>query len=287
MKRLFFIAVALSAAFAVSCSSTDPDTFSGSGDDSILGTWLMRADEWHYFDVTFKKDGSYSWTWDGASGKLLDTGTYKYENNVVTTTATKFFEEDHETHVMKEADFFNTEWNKVRTITFVKNEGAVAWCTWENDYFVENSDFRGNNGPILLFKEGADVKFGASDLKGTWELTADSSIDRIIFENNSFTWYSAWPNTEAEGGYSVRKDTGTWSLNKNVLTFEYKKAYSSYKTLGWNQATQQNEYIYYKVDPVTLEAEQWESYDSGWSHACYIYISDGKLIMPNGTYTKK
>ena len=72
-----------------------------------------------------------------------------------------------------------------------------------------------------------------------------------------------------------------------MLTFEYNKAYSSYKSLGWNPATQQNEYVYYKVDPVTLEAEQWESYDSGWSQVFYIYISDGKLIMPSGTYTKK
>jgi len=248
----------------------------------------MRADAYHYFDVTFNKDGSYSWTWDGTSGKLRDTGTYKYENNVVTTTATKFFEEDYETHVMKEADFFNTEWNKVRTITFVKNEGAVAWCTWENDYFVENSEnFRGeNSGPIMLFKEDADFKFGASDLKGTWEFK-DEYTERIVFENSNFTWYVVWPEPAAEGGYSVRKETGTWSLNKNVLTLNYKTNYASYKFIRWNAETQVNEYVYYKVDPNTFEAEQWDTYQVDWSDPYYVYISGGKLYLATGTYTKK
>ena len=152
MKKLLIFVVAIFAALAVSCNK---DEGGKNGNEEILGTWLMRADEYHYFDVTFKKNGTYEWLWQGAGGRMLDTGTYKYENKVITTTATKFQEEDYESKQMKDAQM-PEEWNGVRTMTVVEDAGAIAWWRWKNDYFIEDSDyFRGDvSGPIIFFKEG-------------------------------------------------------------------------------------------------------------------------------------
>ena len=285
MKKLLIFVVAIFAALAVSCNK---DEGGKNGNEEILGTWLMRADEYHYFDVTFKKNGTYEWLWQGAGGRMLDTGTYKYENKVITTTATKFQEEDYESKQMKDAQM-PEEWNGVRTMTVVEDAGAIAWWRWKNDYFIEDSDyFRGDvSGPIIFFKEGADPGIKTSDLKGTWEIRAEDGIDRLIIGDSDFTQYTAWKNSEIGGGYSVTKEIGRWFLKGCILTLEYQKVFTSSKRF-WNPATQANEYIYYKVDPETLEAEQWESYSQNYSLEWYIYLKDGKLYTPSfGTFSKK
>lgn len=285
MKKLIYIALAAAALLAVSCGKDD----SKDSDSSITGTWLMRADEYHYFDATFKKDGTYEWLWQGAGGRLLDTGTYTFSGNVVTMTAKKFQEEDYESNKMTDAEM-PQDWSGVRTVTVVENKGAVAFWKWNNDYFMDNSDnFRGENmGPILVFKDGANLNIKDSELIGTWEIKEDDYIDRLVFEKGGFTQYGAWKNDEAEGGLSVTKELGTWSVKGNVLSLKYEKMFSSSKSLGWNPEKQINEYIYYKVNPETLEAEQWESYTQDFSLQWYIYIENGKLYTPSyGIYSKK
>lgn len=287
MKKILLIAAVVFAGLFVSCNKDDDG--SNKANEDIVGTWLMREDDYHFFDATFKKDGTYEWIWQGAGGKMMDSGTYEYEDKVITMTATKFQEEDYESKKMKTADM-PEDWSKVRTVTIVENAGAVAWWTWDNDYFIESSDhFRYDlSGPIIMFKEGEDPGIKAPDLRGTWEIKDEDVIARLVFADNTFIQYDAWKQDTAEGGYSVSKDTGTWSLKKNVLTLNYKEGYSSFKSLGWNPETQVNEYIYYKVDPRTLEAEQWESYTQDYSTEWYIYLKDGKLYIPTqGTFSKK
>ena len=221
-EKIFYIAIVAFAALTVSCGkeNTRDDPDDGGKDAGIIGTWLMRADEYHYFDVTFKKDGTYEWTWDGASGRLQDTGTYKYENKVATMTATRFFEEDYESKQMKAADM-PEDWSKVRTLTFIENKGAVAWVSWKNDFFMPSSDdFRGEDlGAIIVFKEGADLGIKKADLIGTWEIKDEAGAE---------------------------------------------------------------------VDPSTLEAGKWVTYDQDFQWQWYIYIDGGKLYTPSfGTFTKK
>ena len=141
---------------------------------------------------------------------------------------------------------------------------------------------------MLVFKEGADFKFKSSDLIGTWENKYENGVvDRYIFTNDGFSYYSVWPQEEAECGLSVRKDTGTWSLKGNVLTLNEKMSYNSFKFIQYNRDTQKNEYIYVDVDPVTFETDNWFSYDSEYDRTIYIYIENGKLYLPEVTLTKK
>lgn len=283
MKRLIYMAIVAMTALAVSCNKENSGNTGG--DDGIIGTWLMRVDEYHYFDATFKKDGSYVWEWKGAGGRLQDTGSYTYENNVVTMTASKFYEEDYETEEMKAADM-PQDWSRVRTVTFVENLGPVAWWTWSGDHFAENSSMFGGDDPVIVFKEGADLGIKSGDLKGTWEAEFDGWTERIIFEDGTFTWYSLWKSDEAECGYSLNKDTGTWTLKGNALSFDCKKAYYSFAVF-YNPGTQKNEYTYYDVKPDTFEAEKWRSVDQEWSQTYYIYIKGKELFLTRGTYTKK
>ena len=288
MKKLFYLAAAAIAAVAISCGKTNSEGPGGNNqkDDGIVGTWLMRLDEYHYFNVTFKEDGSYEWLWQGAGGNRLDKGTYKLENNVITTTAKEVFEADYETGEMQKSDLENWGWAGVRTITVVKQDGPVAWWSWKDDYLMQDSGFFGEDS-VIIFKKGADFGIKASDLLGTWEVAADGGVDRVVFESGTVTWYTTWKTEEAEGGISATKNTGNWSLEGNVLTINYKMAYSSSESLGWNPETQQNEYIYYKVDPVTLECENWQPYNQEFTETHYIYLKGNELFMRMATYTKK
>ncbi len=286
--RKFFGILAIAIAFVATFSSCDKEE--KGGDNDIIGTWLMRADEYHYFDATFKKDGSYEWMWKGASGRVMDKGSYTYENNVITMTPQKFYEEDYDSKELKEQPLSNVEWSGPRKVTVVENLGGVAFWRWKGDFMIDDSDwFRGNEGePVTVFKEGYNVKVKESDLKGTWEMQdADEYRDIFTLGDKTYSWYSIWPEEDAECGLSVRKETGTWSFKGNVLTFVATKQYNSFKSLGYNKETQKNEYIYYNVNPETFEADQWESYNLDYTLEYYFYLADGKLTLPIAVYVKK
>lgn len=294
MKKILSIlaiTIAALAAFSiVSCEKNNDGPSNGEGDNSIVGTWQFRGDEYHYFDATFKKDGSYEWMWIGASGRLKDTGSYSVSGNVITMTPKKFYEEDYNTKELVERPLSDQQWEGPRKVTVVSSGDGIAYWRWSGDFLIDNSDhFRGNEGePLLVFKEGADFKFKSSDLIGTWENKYENGVvDRYIFTNDGFSYYSVWPQEEAECGLSVRKDTGTWSLKGNVLTLNEKMSYNSFKFIQYNRETQKNEYIYVDVDPVTFETDNWFSYDSEYDRTIYIYIENGKLYLPEVTLTKK
>ncbi len=285
MKKVLYAVCITAAAFAVSCGKNNPtdDKEPKTEENTLTGTWMMRSDEYHYFDATFKADETYEWTWKGAGDPRTDKGTYKVSGKNITLTPTKFLETDYEKDdgSMKEISAEEFGWSGPRTVIVEQQLGGVAFWRWKNDNFISDSDDFFEE-PVIVFKEGADLGIKAADVKGTWEYRNEEGvIERFIFEDRAFTEYSAWPSELAEGGYEVRKDTGTWSLEGNVLTLNYQKTYTSYKRV------QNQEYIYYKVDPTTLEAEKWETYDDSYTFTYYIYIAEGKLYLPVATFTKK
>lgn len=285
MKKVFLAAMALLAFCVVQSCEKD-----NAGDSGVVGTWQMRADEYHYFDATFKSDGTYEWVWMGAGGIMKDAGSYTYADKTITMKPSSFYEEDYENPgklIKKSASDFG--WSGPRTVNVVSYSDGVAYWHWQGDFLMENSEFFNEGEPIIIFRKGYDYKIKKSDLVGTWEDEgSDGALTRIVIKNdNTYALYWSW--NDEDGTLSVSKETGTWELSSNVLSLTAITHYSSFKSLGWNAETQQNEYIYYNVDPVTLEAEQWESYDYSKpiKSDYYLVLSDGKMVTNYGTFTKK
>ncbi|MBO4467418.1 MAG: hypothetical protein J5745_04850 [Bacteroidales bacterium] len=283
MKRLFALTLMAIAAFVtISCDKDDAES-------GVVGTWQMRADEYHYFDATFNSDGTYVWNWMGASGGIKDEGTYTFENDQITMKATTMWEEDYENkgHYNK-TSLSSFEWHGKRVVTVHKNLGGVAFWDWKGDFLIQDSEnFRFGKDGVIVFKKGFDFKIKKSDLIGTWEeYNEDNSLSRrLIVEDGKFKDYSVWYNED--GSLCVHKEIGTWTLSSNVLSMKFTNGYSSYMLLGWNKETQQNDYLYYNVNPDTLEAEQWESYTYDYTQELYIYIDGNKVVSNMGTLFKK
>ena len=69
----------------------------------------------------------------------------------------------------------------------------------------------------------------------------------------------------------------------------YENFIASFKSLGYNKDTGKNEYEMYEVDPETLEAVKWESYNYSEPlvEEYYLVLQDGKIITNKGSFTKK
>ena len=72
---------------------------------------------------------------------------------------------------------------------------------------------------------------------------------------------------------SVEKSTGTWSIQNSVMTVKPTAVMFSYERVN-------NDYVYYPVDPETLETENWVS--ASWTRDEYtqkIYLAEDKKTL--------
>lgn len=81
LLAVLWCAVIMSVSFT-SCSDDDDDK-----DDkeelSLVGTWRDSYDgDWD--ELTFKKDGSFTWTWYEEGDEDIETGTYTYKHPKLT-----------------------------------------------------------------------------------------------------------------------------------------------------------------------------------------------------------
>lgn len=86
-KSLWLLAL-IAFVSAVSFSSCDKD---GNGNSSIVGSWTCGV---HYYGgsdtYTFKKNGTYTWTYSGPSSYFQDeTGRYTYNGVILTTSSNR------------------------------------------------------------------------------------------------------------------------------------------------------------------------------------------------------
>lgn len=117
--------------------------------------------------------------------------------------------------------------------------------------------------------------------KGTWE-SYDSEGDlseRVILSGTNYTAYDVWTMDTA---LCVEKSTGTWSIKNGVMTVKPTAVMFSYERVN-------NEYVYYSVDPVTLETENWIR--ASWEREEYtqkVYLTeDKKTLYAAGVVFKK
>ena len=286
MKRLFYLAaLALLAIIAVSCNKDDNKNGSLTN-SGIIGSWVGLGDDYHYPRVTFKKDGTYEWHWDGIV-KIKDIGTYTYEDGVVSMKVDKCWEQEEndgktewvtrELDITSDPDWFNG--TRTCTITTVPDD-VIFQMMVKRDYFVNEAEF-------LMLPDGASKSYKKSDLVGTWEMENEYENYRYVFGNDGSYIERSWSH-EANGTLVASKRLGTWSVSGMTLTLSETDSYHSYKSLGYNPETQQNEYIYYPVDPVTLEAETWGShYTYSNSYNYKIWISGKSLYWYMGKMEKK
>lgn len=268
MKRILTLAlIALSIAAAVSCKKDK-------GNNSIEGTWLMRWDGSHYFDATFKKDGSYEWLWQGAAGLMKDTGKYTFQNNVITMTPSKYYREDWSNEgQLIEYTAEDFEWSGPRTVYVLENHGSYAFWKWEGDHLLREAE------NIPMFRKGAkNVK--SSDMKGTWEGVQYDEKIRYVFDGTNFAEYGIAEATESQPLH-VGKRSGTYTVEDNIITLSFKKSQRSFKHLGGTN------YTWYTVDPQTYESDQWETFDVDFNSKYYVFIADKKLYMESLVLTKK
>lgn len=275
MKKILYSILVAVAAFAVSCSKDDG---SQNEDGGFTGTWLMRANEHHYFDATFNSNGTYEWEWKGVA-RFKDTGSYTEKDGVITMTPEKLYESDYETGELVQVSLSDFQWSGPRKVTILSVEGGVAWWKWEGDFLMQNTD--DFTGGIMIFKKGYNFNIKKSDLLGTWEIKREDGFveSRIVIGDGTFSWYDAYEQPDAECGIAVRKDSGTWTLDENVLQIKATGSASSAKSLGYNQSLGKNEYIYSNVNPETLEADQWYSTTVNWDSTYYIYLKDSELSL--------
>lgn len=285
MRRVLLTLLAMFSILAFSSCDKDNDNER----NDVVGTWMMRADGYHYFDATFSANGTYEWVWMGASGILKDTGSYKYADHVITMTPSKYYREDDENpDKLQSVSASDFGWSGPRTVTVVSVEKGIAYWHWQGDFIIDDSNFfTGDEGePVLVFRKGYDYKIKKSDLLGTWDSRDEYGATRIVLGQDTFSLYSVWERED--GSLSVGKDTGTWALDSNVITLTTNVLYTSSKRV-WNPVTQKNEYVYYEVDPVTFEASQWESYTYPEPIVTeyYIYLSGNRIISNKGSFEKK
>lgn len=272
MKRFFLFAMAAMAMLSLSgCGDTDPE---------IEGTWLMRANEHHYFDATFKAGGDYEWKWMGVSGTRIDEGTYTFVNGVVTMTPATFKEEDYNNPgklISVSSSIFG--WSGPRTIKVTPiTEGAALW-EWENDWMIQSTKELGY--PVLVLREDFTQNVSEALMKGTWErYDSEGKLEaRVIVIGNAYTYYEVY---EMSGHMAVCKTVGTWSHQGAVLTLTPSEALYSYKY-------ENGVYSFNDVNPETLECETWikASYTPN-PISMSVCISDGKIYTTwEGTYIKK
>lgn len=275
MKKLFIFAVLL-LAFSVAFVACNKDN--DGKDSGIVGTWIGSVD-YHYPRITFKKDGTYEWMWDGIA-KFKDNGTYTYENGTVVMTVKAIYEFNDEGDGNgkwdKCEDMINEYFNGVRRckVTEVVSGGAL-FIEIENDYFA--------GGDWLVCREGFKQDLKKSDLAGTWEKADETTGTRMVLgSDGKYTKYEWWYNVENGSKLVVAKYVGTWSIKQSTLTIDEKTLYQSYKRVG------SNEYEYYNVNATTLEADKWESQSLSYGpEDSFVVFANGKLYMHESVFTKK
>ena len=271
MKRFFLFAMAAMAMLTVSACG-------GEGDSDIEGTWMMRGDEYHYFNATFNANGTYEWKWMGASGIRIDAGDYTYVNGVIKTTPKSFKEEREEGKLVSvSAEIFG--WSDSRTIKVTPvTKGATLW-EWEGDWMMSSSE-QAFGGPVIMFREDFEQTIKSGEIDGTWESYYDGKLNaRVIVKGKDYTFYSA---TDIEGKLVVAKTVGTWSHKGVILTLTPTTLQYSYEYNGVS-------YTAYTVDPVTLESETWvpAQYEPT-PKTMAVCVFDGKIYTTwEGTYIKK
>ena len=285
MKKICFLAFTVVFALGfVSCDKDgDKDDNKITGDSELTGKWEGDPEASHHYpSVSFNADGTYVWQWEGVH-RLKDTGKYTYADKEIKMTISEYYDQDYSSD---SKELIKTDapegYDGIRTckVIFI-NQGVLSVEVY-GDYFMGGD---GYGFPYILFREGLDQNLTAESLKGTWEGydSEGNVVSRVIFDGNSYTSYYVWKDNDI---LVAMKQSGNWSVSKNVLSQTPVDVWYSYETgVDGNNKTV---YIYSTVNPETFEAEKWTRITytpRGTSNK--VYLSDGKLYIGEAVIFKK
>lgn len=265
-KAYLYLTLVAFASFSLASCDNEDEKNAINEDSGIVGTWEGDADEYHYPIAVINADGTYEWEWAGIA-RFKDVGKYTYEGNKIVMTATNYYEWDQDKGKYVTNEYI--EGNPKRNIKILELSPGLMSIEL-NDYFMGGG--QGEGFPFVLYRKGYVQNIQSKDLEGTWEsYYEDGSLsERIILSGNSYTAYDVW---EMDSTLSVEKSTGTWSIQNSVMTVKPTAVMFSYERVN-------NDYVYYPVDPETLETENWVS--ASWTRDEYtqkIYLAEDKKTL--------
>ena len=263
MKKAYLY-LTLIAFASFSFASCDNEEENGINEDSgIVGTWEGDADQHHYPIVTINADGTYEWEWAGVA-RLKDVGKYTYEGDKIVMNATKYYEMEDEGYVTN--TWVEDTPRKIKILDLTPGLMRVNLV----DYFMGGG--QGEGFDFVLYRKGFVQDIKAKDVEGTWESydSEGSLSQRIIISGNNFTAYDVWTVDSVLAG---EKSVGTWSIKNSVITVTPSAVMFSYEMQG-------REYVYYPLDPETLETENWVR--ASWEREEYsqkVFLSEDKKTL--------
>ena len=284
MERIIYLAfTALVTLGFVSCNKTDDEKSISGGDSSLTGIWAGDAElSPHYAIVTFNEDGTYVWQWEGIH-RMKDTGKYTYSGKEIKMNISEYYEQDYsmESEELKHTDA-PQGYDGIRTCKVFEINPGILSIEIYGDYFMGGGDY---GFPTILFREGLDQNLTTSSIQGKWEGYDEEGnvCTRVMFDGNNYTSYNVW----TESGRLVgMKQTGTWSVSKNVLSQTPSDLWYSFETgVDGNNKTV---YTYSTVNPDTFEAEKWtKTTYSPTPTSNKVYLGDGKLYIGEAVIYKK
>jgi len=274
MKKAYLY-LTLVAFASFSLASCDNEEENGITEDSeIVGTWEGDADEYHYPIAVINNDGTYEWEWAGIA-RFKDVGKYTYEGDKIVMNATTYYEWDDEKDKYVVNKYVENTPRKIKILDLTPGLMRINL----NDYFMGGG--QGEGFDFVLYRKGYVQDIKAKDLEGTWEsYNSEGDLsERVILSGTSYTAYDVWTMDTA---LCVEKSTGTWSIKNGVMTVKPSAVMFSYERVN-------NEYVYYSVDPVTLETENWIR--ASWERDEYtqkVYLAeDKKTLYAAGVVFKK
>ena len=264
MKKTFlYLTLIAFASFSFASCDKDENTLTEEG--GIIGTWEGEADEYHYPIATINADGTYEWEWAGIA-RFKDVGTYTYTDDKIVMTASNYYEWDEDKGKYVDNKYIEPSPRKIKILEL--NPGLMRINL--NDYFMGGG--QGEGFDFVLYRKGFVQDIKAKDLEGTWESydSEGSLSERIIISGSSYTAYDIWTVDTILCG---EKSTGTWSIKNGVMTVTPSAVMFSYDRVG-------NDYVYYPLDPETLETENWIR--ASWEREEYtqrVYLSEDKKTL--------
>ena len=273
MKKLFFFALALMP-FAFLACDTEKEGEDVANATVLEGTWYY--DDYHHpFTIVFKGD---TYTFETTGFK--DRGTFTYRDNVITCNlAERWSAERVEWENGKRVN--KGEWENIGVDKDYKSRKFEVTLL-ENGVCIGNltDDFYGGEPiEIMLICQGIKISVNASELNGEWIFKEGQMLTaRLLVDGNKYTIWQRMPYSQ---DMACTKEKGEWSYADGYLNLTPDSLLFSYSHGN-------DGYTYSRIDPETLEAEEWYPAQYGLDEkkfpaykskdAFYISITDNEMI---------
>ena len=243
MRKLFYLALAV---MPFAFSACDVEDVEKDGEDAatvteLEGTWYYE-DSHHPFTIVFKGE-TYTFETPG----FKDQGTFTYQNNLITCHLTDRWSGDVEWNDGKRVSAGN--WEKISLDGYTGRTFKVSLL--ENGVCIgklTDEFYGGKPIEIMLLCKGVRISINSSELDGEWLFKENNEVlARLVVDGNNYTIWQEMPYSQQA---AATKEHGEWSYENGFINLSPDSMFFSYAHIDTG-------YVYSRVDPATLEAEEW------------------------------